>query len=366
MFDANDHRHMSRVIQLANKPIFSPHPNPRVGCLIVKDNTVIGEGFHEFAGGPHAEVNALEQAGVQAELATVYISLEPCCFHGRTPPCVNALINAKVSKVFVAMLDPNPKVSGQGVSQLQEAGIEVKTGLLEEQAKELNKGFIQRMRKGRPWVRCKIAMSFDGRTALNNGESQWISGKAARRDVQAYRAKSDAILTGIGTVKTDNPQMTIRDLPSIQEAVRQPLRVIVDSRLKSDFNAIIFNQPGDTLIATLNTEHDSGVENVKIKSFASKNDKVDLLQLLKYMADQEINEVQVEAGATLNGALLSEGLVDELVVYMANILMGDSARGIFNLPELTAMDEKLKLHCLDVRQIGEDFRFIMRPEIVKF
>jgi len=220
---ASDNEYMAQAIRLAEKPVFSPHPNPRVGCVIVLNNQIVGEGFHEYAGGPHAEVNALKQAGELAKAATAYVSLEPCCFFGKTAPCVDALIKAQVKKVFIAMLDPNPKVAGKGKALLEQAGIEVVSGLLEAESKALNKGFIQRMTLGRPWVRCKVAMSLDGRTAMANGESQWISGSAARQDVQRYRAKSDAILTGIGTVLTDNPRMTVRDIEAVNSKFRQPL-----------------------------------------------------------------------------------------------------------------------------------------------
>jgi len=354
--------YMARAIQLAEKPEFSPHPNPRVGCVIVNDERVVGEGFHEYAGGPHAEVNALSQAADLAKGAIVYVTLEPCCFHGRTPPCTDALIKAQVKKVFIAMLDPNPKVAGKGLTLLEQAGIEVQSGLLVEQARLLNKGFIQRMSKGRPWVRCKIAMSLDGRTAMANGESQWISGKAARQDVQRYRAKSDAILTGIGTVLADNPRMTVRGIEALSSKSRQPLRVIVDSQLKADPELNIFQGLGDVLVATLSDKERSFQENVRVEQFPSADSGIDLSLLLTSLAKREINEVHVEAGAKLNGALLREGLIDELVIYMASSIMGDSARGLFALQELKSMKDKINLRCADFRQVGEDFRLTMQPE----
>ena len=357
-----DLERMSRAIQLAEKPVFSPHPNPRVGCVIVNNGQIIGEGFHEYAGGPHAEINALSQTGEQARDSTVYVSLEPCCFHGRTPPCVDALIKAQVKKVFIAMLDPNPKVAGKGVALLEDAGIEVETGLLVEQALALNKGFIQRMTKGRPWVRCKIAMSLDGRTAMANGESQWITGKAARQDVQVLRAKCDAILTGIGTVLADNPRMTVRNITAEHSKLRQPLRVVVDSQLKVKPGMNICQEPGDVFVATLSEDEVHCGDNISIKKIQASTSGVDLLSLLEELAKQEINEVQVEAGATLNGTLLREGLIDELVIYMANSIMGDSARGLFALPELQSMKDKIKFSCQDIRQVGEDFRFTLQPE----
>jgi len=353
--------YMARAIQLAEKPVFSPHPNPRVGCVIVNNDHIVGEGFHEFAGGPHAEVNALAQAGDSANGATAYVSLEPCCFHGRTPACVDALVKAKVKKVFIAMLDPNPRVAGEGVSLLEQAGIDVESGMLAEEAKALNKGFIRRMTKGRPWVRCKIAMSLDGRTAMANGESQWISGKAARQDVQRYRATSDAILTGVGTVLADNPRMTVRGIDAVNSKSRQPLRVIVDSQLRAKPELDIFHEPGDVLVATLSDQKGSYKENINVEKFSKSVSGIDLSALLEYLATQEINEVQVEAGAKLNGALLREGLIDELVIYMANSIMGDSARGLFSLPRLTSMENKIELNCLDLRKVGEDFRFTLQP-----
>ena len=352
---------MARAIQLAETPILSPHPNPRVGCVIVNDGNIVGEGFHEYAGAPHAEVNALAQAKDLAINATVYVSLEPCCFHGRTPPCANALINAGVKKVVVAMLDPNPKVAGKGILMLQQSGIDVETGVLTEQAEAINKGFIQRMRLGRPWVRCKMAMSFDGRTAMKNGESQWITGAEARDDVQRYRAKSDAILTGIGTVIADDPSMTIRKWPSN----RQPLRVIVDTQLKSVPSQKIFHAQGNALVATLPQSLQKKAafpDNTQLKVFPASTTGVDLSALLRFLAEQEINEVQVESGATLAGALLEAELIDEIVVYMSMSVMGDSARGLFSLPGLQAMKDKIHLKTQEIRQVGEDVRFVMKPE----
>ncbi|HFE38102.1 MAG TPA: bifunctional diaminohydroxyphosphoribosylaminopyrimidine deaminase/5-amino-6-(5-phosphoribosylamino)uracil reductase RibD [Gammaproteobacteria bacterium] len=357
MAESFHQQYMARAIQLAEKPHMSPHPNPRVGCVIVKNGKVVGEGFHAYAGGPHAEVNALAMAGDQAFGSDVYVSLEPCCFHGRTPPCVEALLKAQVSKVIVGMLDPNPKVAGKGVSLLQQAGVTVVSEVLAEQAAELNKGFIQRMTLGRPWVRCKMAMSLDGRTALANGESQWITGAAARQDVQRYRARSDAILTGIGTVLSDNPRMTIRS----HKVKRQPMRIIVDSELRLSPEKQIVKEPGDVLLATLVDDEKAYPENVTVKQFPAGETGIDLLALMKFLGEQEINEVQVEAGATLCGALLQAQLIDELVLYMVSTLLGDSARGLFALPELTAMQDKISLHCLDLRRVGEDFRFIMQP-----
>lgn len=354
---------MARAIQLAEKPIFSPHPNPRVGCVIFKDGFILGEGFHAFAGGPHAEVNALNSLSGSAEGATAYVTLEPCCYHGKTPPCVEALIAAKVKRVVVAMLDPNPKVSGKGISLLHEAGIEVESGLLQEQAEKLNVGFIKRMKFSKPWVRTKIAMSFDGRTAMLSGESQWITGPDARQNVQLLRARADAILTGSGTVLVDNPKMTVRGIEDSNGKARQPLRVIVDSERKLDRGLEIFQQTGQCLLAVLSSSSkDNFSSNVTVKCYSEKAGHVDLNELLDDLASREINEVHVEAGSRLNGALLSSGLIDEIVVYVAPTIMGSEAKGLFDLPGLSEMKDRVQLSIVDTRIVGRDICFKLRPE----
>jgi len=365
MLSEQDYTFMAKAIQLASTPIFSPHPNPRVGCVIVKAGKIVGQGFHAYAGGHHAEVNALNNAvdGVDSlKCATVYVTLEPCSHHGKTPPCADALINAKVKRVVIGMLDPNPIVSGSGVTRLKEAGIEVDVGLLQLQAELLNRGFIKRMKFGMPWVRTKIAMSLDGRTAMANGESQWITGAEARQDVQRLRAQSDAILTGSRTVLADDPQMTVRDIDDGAGKFRQPLRVVVDGQLKTDGTASIFNQSGKTWITTLQNDLAKHFpDNVAVKSYAEKSGYVDLTEVLADLAANEVNEVHVEAGAVLNGVLLAEKLIDELVVYMAPVVMGDMARGLFHLPHLHEMKDRIHFSTNDVRCVGKDIRLIFKP-----
>jgi len=362
MWTADDYRHMALAIQLADKPVFSPHPNPRVGCVIVKNDEVVGSGFHQYAGGPHAEVHALREAGEKACSATAYVSLEPCCHHGKTPPCTDALIESGVNKIIIAMLDPNPKVAGQGVQRLRDAGIEVQSGLLEADSVKLNPGFIKRMTKGLPWVRIKLAASLDGRTAMASGESQWITGTQARQDVQRLRAKSDAILTGIGTVIADDPQLTVRDLDVSIETERQPLRVVLDSALQISPSAKILHQAGDTWVFTKKSDSTKTFnESVQIKMCEQAGKRIDLVHVLEELAANEINEVHIEAGTTLNGALLAADLVDELVLYMAPIVMGDESKGMFNIPAIKQMADKINFEMLDVRMIGNDMRLTLKP-----
>ncbi|MFW5451057.1 MAG: bifunctional diaminohydroxyphosphoribosylaminopyrimidine deaminase/5-amino-6-(5-phosphoribosylamino)uracil reductase RibD [Methylophagaceae bacterium] len=352
------HEHyMARALQLAERGLFTTDPNPRVGCVLVKDGQTIGEGYHQRAGDPHAEVYALLDAGQQSKDADCYVTLEPCSHTGRTSPCADALIKAGVKRVFIAMMDPNPLVSGTGIEKLKNAGIEVSVGLLQQQAEKLNPGFCQRMRVGRPYVRSKIAMSIDGRTAMSSGESQWITGSDARQDVQRLRARSSAILTGIGTVLADDPALTVRPegdwYPDIQ-AVRQPLRVVVDSQLQIAEQAKIFHDEGDVLIAS--TVADKSSVKAEIITLPAKSQQVDLHALMTELAQREINDVLVEAGSVLNGALLQENLIDELIIYMAPKLMGDLAKGLFHLPELQTMAQNIDLSISDIRAIGNDWR----------
>jgi diaminohydroxyphosphoribosylaminopyrimidine deaminase/5-amino-6-(5-phosphoribosylamino)uracil reductase len=330
-----------------------------VGCVLVNKGKVVGEGWHERAGQPHAEINALQQAGPQAAGATAYVTLEPCCHHGRTPPCTDALIAAGVARVVAAMADPNPQVAGRGLAMLQAAGIEATAGVLADAAEQLNAGFVMRMRQGRPWVRCKLAMSLDGRTAMASGESRWITGAAARNDVQQLRARSDAIMTGIGTVLADDPSLTVR-LDDLDEGFHQPLRVILDSTLRTPPDARLLDLPGETLIVT--GAADAGNETrltrsgIRIVTLPMQDGRLDLPAVLQYLGTLQINEVHLEAGATLCGALLQAGLVDELVMYMAPHLMGDAARGLFALPGLEQMAQRINLSISDVRAVGEDWR----------
>ena len=350
---------MAQALRLAQQGLFSTRPNPRVGCVIVRDEHAVGEGWHQRAGTPHAEVHALQQAGAQARGATVYVTLEPCAHHGRTPPCADALIDAGVARVVAAMRDPNPQVAGRGLARLQAAGIAAECGLMEEAARELNLGFVSRMTRARPWVRLKAAASLDGKTALNNGVSQWITGPAARADVQQWRARSCAILTGVGTVLADDPQMNVREIAM----PRQPLRVVVDSRLRTPPGAKIIAGGGVLIASALDDQakiqalRQAGAD---VAVLPGSDGRVDLARLITLLAEREVNELMVEAGATLNGALLAAGLVDELVLYLAPMLLGDAARGLFTLPALSRMDERKNLALRDVRQVGTDMRVIAR------
>ena len=362
MTATHDLKYMVHAIQLAQRGLYSTDPNPRVGCVIVRDGVIVGEGWHQQAGGPHAEIVALDDAGEQAKGADVYVTLEPCSHHGRTPPCIDALVRAGVSRVMMAMEDPNPLVSGAGRQALIQAGVEVSVGACRDMATALNPGFILRMTKQRPFVRCKLAMSMDGRTAMASGESKWITGDAARRDVQHLRARSSAILTGVGTVLADDPAMTVRPPGEAdpKSELRQPLRVIVDSQLRTSIQATIFQQPGETLLATILAEDKAqrftAIPKVSSVQLPAQNDRVDLSALLIYLAEREINEVLLEAGSTLCGAMLQAELIDELVIYMAPHLMGDQARGLFSLLGLDAIAERISLDIKDIRAVGDDWR----------
>ena len=357
MADANDFQFMARACRLAERGLYTTDPNPRVGCVLVKNGKVVGEGWHERAGEPHAEIIALRQAGEEANDSVAYISLEPCCHHGKTPPCSNALIEAGVSRVVIGMEDPNPKVAGKGISQLRDAGIEVETGVLTVLAEALNPGFIQRMQLGRPYVRCKIAMSLDGRTAMASGESQWITGEAARQDAHRLRARSSAIITGIGTVASDNPSMNVR---LEEEEIMQPLRVVLDSQLTINNDAKIIGLPGKTIVCTTSKDENKinaiRVSGAEVVSLAEQDGKVSLSSLMEYLSEQQANEVLLEAGAILCGAFIQAGLVDELVIYMAPTLLGDNARGLFSLPGLEKMDDRVNLDIIDLKAVGSDWR----------
>jgi diaminohydroxyphosphoribosylaminopyrimidine deaminase/5-amino-6-(5-phosphoribosylamino)uracil reductase len=351
---------MAQALRLAEQGLYTTMPNPRVGCVIVKAGQVIGTGAHLRAGEPHAEVLALRAAGEQARGADVYVTLEPCSHHGRTPPCAEALVRAGVKRVVAAMQDPNPQVAGTGLAYLQDHGIEISCGLMQAQAMELNPGFISRMTRSRPFLRSKIAASLDGRTALANGESKWITGEAARLDVQHWRARSSAILTGANTVLADDPQMTVREL----DIPHQPLRVAADSRLRISPQAKIL-QGGHALIAYASDPdnkaialQDAGAELLKLPD---TDGRVCLKSLMTELAMREINEVLVEAGQGLNGALLEQGLIDELLIYYAPVLMGSQARGMFAMPALTGMSQRTQLDIVELRQIGGDIRIRARP-----
>jgi len=368
-FSAADHAFMAQALRLARCGLNTTTPNPRVGCVIVRDDVVLAEGWHQRAGGPHAEAVALAALnakvggggtaiGATAIGTTAYVTLEPCSHHGRTPPCADALIAAGVSRVVAAMTDPNPLVAGNGLSALRAAGIAVECGLLEAEARELNIGFISRMTRGRPWLRLKVATSLDGKTALNNGISQWITGPEARRHAHAWRALSCAMLTGIGTVKDDNPRLTVRDLPDGVNCERQPLRVVIDSRLETPPNAATLDG-GGVLIACA---EDNPVRRAVLEARGAEivvlpnpHGKVELLDLLTELGRRGINEVMAEAGTKLNGSLLRENCVDELLIYQAPVLMGDSARGMFGLAELTDLAGAQRLEIMERRVVSADF-----------
>jgi diaminohydroxyphosphoribosylaminopyrimidine deaminase/5-amino-6-(5-phosphoribosylamino)uracil reductase len=358
-FTAFDHECMALALRLARKGLNTTHPNPRVGCVITRNGEIVGSGWHEKAGGDHAEIHALREAGELAQGGTAYVTLEPCSHSGRTPPCVDALIAAKVARVVYAVEDPNPAVNGAGMQRLQQAGIEVQSGLMLAQAEELNCGFLKRMRQRRPWVRIKLAQSLDGHIALANGSSQWISGPESRADVQNWRARSDAVLTGIGTVLADNPSLNVRS----QKAARQPARVIVDSQWRMPAGARLLGLPGNTIIAGLGARPlpdalaETGAECLVLPA---RDGRVDLAALLAELARREINEVQVEAGAKLCGALVQLGLVDEVLIYQAPILLGGGAISPFAVPRLDNMDDRVHLNWVDSRRIGRDLRLRLK------
>ena len=359
MLTAADHEFMEQALELAGRGLNTTTPNPRVGCVVVRDGTVIGTGWHEKAGMPHAEVLALKAAGARSRGATLYVNLEPCSHHGRTPPCADAIIDAGVERVVAAMQDPNPLVAGAGFAGLRAAGIAVEHGLMEDEARELNIGFVARMTRGRPWMRVKIAASLDGRTALANGRSQWITGEVARQDGHRWRARACAILTGFGTVRDDDPQLNVRGV----DTPRQPLKIVVDSKFETPPSARLLKD-GKTLVAgAVNDEKRiaalkaAGADAVIIPNDSGK---VELFKLMEELARRELNEIHVEAGTKLNGSLLQAGVVDELLVYLAPSLIGDSGRGMFHLPVLTELSRSTALKIREVERVGEDLRILAR------
>ncbi|MBI4985529.1 MAG: bifunctional diaminohydroxyphosphoribosylaminopyrimidine deaminase/5-amino-6-(5-phosphoribosylamino)uracil reductase RibD [Rhodocyclales bacterium] len=358
-FSAADHAFMAHALRLAAQGLNTTAPNPRVGCVVVRDGKLVGEGWHAKAGEPHAEVHALRAAGDLARGATAYVTLEPCSHFGRTPPCADALIAAGVVRVVAAMADPNPLVAGQGMAKLASAGIETAVGLLATEARELNLGFVSRMTRGRPWVRLKAAISLDGRTALNNGVSQWITGPEARSDGHAWRARSCALLTGIGTVRDDDPQLTVRAVAT----TRQPLRVVVDGWLELRPTARVV-EGGNTLVFTAVDDAERAAalraQGADVICLPDGTGKVDLPGMFGELGRRGVNEVLVEAGARLNGALIRTGCVDELLLYQAPILIGDPARGLAVLPELTDLTGRRELEIVDSRRIGCDMRLLAR------
>lgn len=370
MIDAQDTAFMARAIQLAWRGRYSTHPNPRVGCIIAKRGRILGEGWHERAGEGHAETRALSQAGPAARGATAYVTLEPCSHFGRTPPCARALIDAGIAHVFAATKDPNPAVSGRGLDMLRDAGIRVTEGVLAEDARKLNPGFMKRMETGRPYVRVKIAASLDGRTAMASGESQWITGADSRRDVQRLRAISDAILTGVGTVLADDPSLTVRraelgDIGLATEPARQPLRVIADRDARTPVTARILHGGNVRLFCSSEAlatapAQDLSALGVSLSGVSWKTGGVDLGELLDFLGELGINELLVEAGPTLAGAFIAERLLDELWLYQAPVFLGSDARPTARLP-LATMAEKVRWAVRDRRQVGEDERLILVP-----
>ena len=374
MAQPTDAAWMAHALQLASRGLYTTHPNPRVGCVLVKNRRLVGEGWHLRAGEPHAEIHALRMAGESARRATAYVTLEPCSHHGRTGPCAVALIEAGVKRVVVAMQDPNPEVAGRGIAMLRDAGIEVEVGVLEEEAQRLNVGFVSRMSRQRPFVRMKMAMSLDGRTAMQSGESQWITGPHARAEVQRLRAAASAIMTGVDSIIFDNSRLTVRasqlnldDAEAI--AARQPLRVVVDTQLRLPEAAACLREPGRTLVATVSAHEPqrrarleaAGAEVVVLRT--GNDGRVDLPSLMRYLAEQElVNEVLLETGATLAGAMLDVGLVDEMQLFVAPTLLGGEARPLFALPGLTRMAQQRPVEILDIRAVGRDWRITARPE----
>jgi diaminohydroxyphosphoribosylaminopyrimidine deaminase / 5-amino-6-(5-phosphoribosylamino)uracil reductase len=398
-FSTVDHAHMAHALRLAERGLCTTQPNPRVGCVIAQGDEVVGTGFHQRAGEPHAEVYALREAAERARDATAYVTLEPCAHQGRTPPCADALIAAGVKRVVVAAEDPFPQVDGRGIGKLRAAGISVDTGLMREAARELNIGFFSRIERGRPWVRIKLAMSLDGRTALANGESKWITGEAARADVQRWRARSSAILSGSGTVLADNPRLTVRlassslspgsaggegwgegEALAIAQSIRapltqpsppselggegfRPLRVLLDRQLRTPAGSHVLDGSTPTLLlhGAAGLCADNRFERVERMVVATRNDALDLRAVLALLAGRGCNEVHVEAGPTLCGALFAAGLADELLLYIAPLLLGDSARPLLHLPTLSDMARRWRLQVIDQRQLGADWRLRLRP-----
>ena len=372
-FSAFDHEAMARALELAAHGLETAQPNPRVGCVIARDGRIVGEGWHARAGEAHAEVMALRAAGAAAAGATAYVTLEPCAHHGRTPPCVDALLQAHVARVVFAVADPNPRVNGLGARQLRERGVQVESGLLAPEAEALNEGFFKRMRTGRPWVRVKIAMSLDGRTALANGESRWITAAAAREDVQRWRARSSAILTGVGTVLADDPRLDVR-LSEPRNGPRPPLlRVVLDSRLRMPVEARLFAVPGEVML--VGVPPPPGLETAHALRLASLSrhatvvtlqadlcGRVSLPETLDLLGAREVNELWVEAGPRLAGALLAQWLVDELILYVAPKLLGPQARPLAELPELTRLQDAPGFVMMEARPIGADLRLRLRPD----
>jgi len=362
-FAAKDREFMQRALLLAENGVFGAQPNPMVGCVLVKDGEIVGEGWHARAGEAHAEVNAMLAAGEKAQGATAYVTLEPCSHHGNTPPCCDALIDAGIAEVVVAHEDPNPQVDGQGIARLQKAGVTVRSGLLREDARRLNAGFLSRMQRGRPRVQLKIACSLDGRIAMADGQSQWITGAQARADVQQLRARAGAILTGIGTVLADDPSLTVREA-QLNPYDRQPLRVVLDSHLRMPLTARMLGLPGETLIFCSSGASAAGLANAgaEVLKTNGENGLLELAAVLQELAQRGINDLLVEAGPTIAGQLLTLKLVDELVIYQAPHILGSETMGMFNTPSWQRLTDRQPLTIMEVVQVGNDTRIRAIPE----
>ena len=353
---------MARALRLAERGRYSAHPNPMVGCVLARGDEVVGEGWHAKAGEPHAEVNALRDAGEQAQGATAYVTLEPCAHEGKTPPCTFALVGAGIARVVVAMEDPFPQVAGKGIAALKDAGIEVDTGLMDTVAQSINRGFVSRVTRGRPFVQLKLACSLDGAIAMANGASQWITGTEAREDVQRLRAQSGAILTGIGTVLADDPSLNVRST-NIETNELQPLRVVLDGKLRMPRSASMLALPGETVVCH---SADADADDLRkagatVESFKGKDNLVDAEAVLNYLGERDVNRVLVEAGPMLAGHLLQTKLVDELVIYQAPHIMGSETMRLANTPGWRSLADRLELETIDVRKIGADTRITARP-----
>ncbi len=362
-FSPDDRKYMQRALELAQHGRYGAHPNPMVGCVVVRDGDIVGEGWHPLAGEPHAEVFALRDAGDEARGATAYVTLEPCSHQGKTPPCCEALIAAGVAAVVVAREDPNPRVNGQGIARLVDAGIDVRSGLLRDLADKLMAGFLSRMQRGRPRVRLKIAASLDGRTAMASGESQWITGPAARTDVQRLRAESGAVLTGVATVLADDPSLTVR-MPEFNPHDRQPFRVVLDSRLRMPASARMLSLPGETLVYC----HDAGnaralsAAGATVVEVAADGAFTDLAAVLADLAGRGVNDVLVEAGPTVAGRVLAAGLVDELIIYQAPTILGSETKGMLTTPNWLRLADRVTLDILEMTRVGDDMRITAIPE----
>ena len=361
MFTTDDCAYMARALQLAARGQYSAHPNPMVGCVLVNNGEVVGEGWHVRAGEAHAEINALRDAGDKAKGATAYVTLEPCAHQGRTPPCADALIDAGVGKVIAAMPDPFKEVAGRGLEMLRDAGVETESGLMQAAAEELNTGFLSRVAQGRPFVRLKIAASLDGAIAMESGESEWITGQEARADVQKLRARSGALMTGIGTVLADDPSLNVR-APDLDTQGLQPLRVVLDSNLRMPLTATMLTLPGHTLVCCAGDHDGSNLEEAgaEVQVFGAHGDVVNVFEVLAALAEREINDVLVEAGPLIAGYLLEKDLIDELVIYQSPHIMGSNTRGMFITPTWTALADRRMLEIMDTRRVGDDTRITAR------